>query len=77
MDHSKHFSKLKSLETGLQGTITINYEIIYYIDFMDIPFIKLCLLQNSIVKKEKKNCLWCCKTLKWVYPVPHKEVLTL
>lgn len=77
MDHSKHFSKIKSLEIGLQGTVTINYEIIYYIDFVDIPFIKLCLLQNDIIKKEKTKCLWCCKTLRWVYPVPHKAVLTL
>lgn len=77
MDHSKHFSKIKSLEIGLQGIVTINYEIIYYIDFVDIPFIKLCLLQNDIIKKEKTKCLWCCKTLRWVYPVPHKAVLTL
>lgn len=57
MDHSKHLSKIKSLEIGPQGTVTINYEIIYYIDFVDMPFIKLCLLQTTLLKKEKKMSL--------------------
>lgn len=37
---------------GLQRKVTINYKIVYYIDFV-IPCIKLCLLQNNITKKEK------------------------
>lgn len=53
-DYSIHFSNIKCLEMGLQRMVTINNEMVYHIDFV-IPFVKSCLLQNNITKKEKKS----------------------
>lgn len=40
---------------GLQRMVTINYGIMYYIEFA-VPCGKSCLLQNSVIfKKEKKK----------------------